>query len=162
MEREQVLRRIEEIDVELNKMLNERKTSRIFNKLIKEQRSLMVELDVIDNKTYNDDEWITNKTFTSIISLSDARLNFSKMLSKLQGVSVEEKSGVSVVKVITKWKVYYYEIHARYEIEELEFEEKQIFKLIPPKLVCTKKRQIYTAYLKNHEIGGGGNWGWRY
>ena len=160
MTRDEIVNKIDCLHKEICKMLDENKyNTRKFNQMIKEQKELSLELDVIDNKVYNDDEWITKKTFTSTKSLADARLQLSKMLCGLNGVSVEEKSGVQIVRVITKWKEYTFEIHAHYEIEQLEFgyEENPFTKKM--ERVCTKKRQVYTAYLE--KPSGQYYWQWR-
>ena len=161
MTREEVVNKIDCLHKEICKMLDKNKyNTRKCKQLIKEEKALLVELEVIDNKVYNDDEWITKKTFTSTKSLADARLQLSKMLCGLNGVSVEEKSGVQIVRVITKWKEYTFEIHAHHEFEELEFVDK--FNPITNKLfkVCSKKRQVYTAYVEKPD--GERYWYWRY
>ena len=100
MEREQIVKRIEELHQLICKELDKKKMNRKkFRELCKEQNALRAELDVLDNKVYNDPEWITNKCYTSTISLADARLQLSKMLSGLQGVTVKETSGVQIVTV---------------------------------------------------------------
>ena len=161
MTRDEIVNKIDCLHKEICKMLDKNKyNTRKCKQLIKEEKALLVELDVIDNKVYNDDEWITKKTFTSTKSLADARLQLSKMLCGLNGVSVVEKSDVQIVIVITKWKEYTFEIHAHHEIEQLEFgyEENPFTKKMQK--VCTKQRQVYTAYVEKTD--GGRYWNWRY
>ena len=159
MNREEIVKKIDCLHKEICKMLDKNKyNTKRFKQLVKEEKELLVELDVIDNKVYNDDEWITKKTYTSTKSLADARLQLSKMLCGLAGVSVEEKSGVQIVRVITKWKEYTFEIHAHYGVEQLEFVDKVNPFTNKIGKVCSKQRQVYTAYVEKPQNGLWWNW----
>ena len=127
-------------------------------KLANEVNHILADLDEIDGLIYIDEEWIDKKFYTSEKSLADARLGLAKMLSKLPGVKVEEKAGVQTVKVTTKWKIYYFIIHAHYQYEELEWEEHT--NLSGGKYAsCTKGRNVYTAWLDKAAYP---YWCWKY
>ena len=118
--------------------------------LEKQYTQLARQKEFEDGLLYDDEEWITKKFYTSEKSLADARLGLAKLLSKLNGVSVKEKKGVQLIEVKTKWKIYYYTIHAHYGIEVLETETRpslSLFKTDRTIEVITKSKTIYQAWL---------------
>lgn len=168
MIREELVAKKLEIENELDQiaqcMINGKKYSqKKYNNLLKERNSILADLDEIDGLIYNDEEWIAKKFYISEKSLSDARLGLAKILSKLNGVEVEEKSGVQKVTVNTKWKVYRFVIHAHYTCEEVEWEEREVKsvfskEVIRTEKVCTKYKYNYTAWLDRDNP----YWHWKY
>lgn len=172
MTRAELIARRDELQVQLDEMSkdirDDKKVSmKNFKKLCYEYDDTLAELEVLEGKTYTEEEWITKKYYESDKSLADARLGLAEMLSKLNGVKVEVKSGVQSVQVITKRKIYYYVIHAHHTYEEVEWEEREIKsvfskEVIRTEKVCTKWEHKYTAWLSKAQDGNMPNWKWRY
>lgn len=73
------------------------------------------QIELLKGVIYHEDEWITKIYGESHTSLEDARKNLLEKLSKLDGVKIiNDKSGVKTIEVLTRYKIYRYNIHAHY------------------------------------------------
>lgn len=96
--------------------------SKEFKKIYKEIKKLealtyepIYQIEVLKGVVYHEEKWITEITSDLCDSLEEARKNLLEKLSKLDGVKViNDKSGIKLIEVLTKNKVYHYEIHGHY------------------------------------------------
>lgn len=73
------------------------------------------QIELLKGIIYHEDEWITKIYAESHESLEDARKKLLEKLSKLDGVKIiNNGSGVKVIEVLTRYKIYRYSIHAHY------------------------------------------------
>lgn len=129
------------------------------NSLDKERNEVKYQIELLDGKVWNNEKWATELSSTSYESLEDARTKLADMLSKMNGVEINNEKGVRIVYITTKYKIYRYEIHGHYGSEVIGTEIRKGFK---GEYEHPITKVIYLATLKaNGWETSKQNWAWR-
>lgn len=127
--------------------------------LVKRFNDCQRQLDIIDGKTYNCDEWITQFSARGE-TYKEARINLINKIKDLAGVEVEENTngGVTRIRVFSEYKIYSFVIHAHNFVEEIPT---GTFKkgMFGDEMEIMEYKHIVVATIDKDEQQ---NWIWRY
>lgn len=116
MNREELLLNQDKVREQLDAMLdsNKRVNNKKYFNLVKQFNDYQREIDILDGKTYINKKWITAFEGQGD-TLQKARFNLISQIKDLPGVEIDSRpSGVANITVYSKYKIYYFTIHAHY------------------------------------------------